>query len=227
MYVSNPHFYKTSPELLEAVEGLSPSKEKHESYLHIQPKLGVPLKATVRAQMNFKVEQSSNVEAVKNFRDFTFPVMWLEEVSGDDGSGFTMVVTSLLYSFFFPQGVAELTPSILKWIYMAVELGPVFVPLISYGFIVSGAFLFIYVFVRAAYNNMELAADPAELLEMGRRTLRSASLVSHHVLHIHRDSYLLLRDDNNTNTGTMDDKDTTTSSQDDEEEEAEYYDRLG
>lgn len=86
VYVSNPHFYKTSPELLEAVEGLSPSKEKHESYLHIQPKLGVPLKATVRAQMNFKVEQSTNVEAVKNFRDFTFPVMWLEEVSVKEGS---------------------------------------------------------------------------------------------------------------------------------------------
>lgn len=84
VYVSNPHFYKTSPELLEAVEGLTPDKEKHESYIHIQPKLGVPLKATVRAQMNFKVEQALYVEAVKNFRDFTFPVMWLEEVSGDD-----------------------------------------------------------------------------------------------------------------------------------------------
>lgn len=80
VYVSNPHFYKTSPELLEAVEGLTPEKEKHESYLIIQPKLGVPLKAKVRAQLNFKVEQSTNVEVVKNFRDFTFPIMWLEEV---------------------------------------------------------------------------------------------------------------------------------------------------
>lgn len=140
-----------------------------------------------------------------------------------------MVLTCLLYSLFFPQGVAELTPSILKWIYMAVELGPVFVPLISYGFIVSGAFLFIYVFVRAAYTNMDLTTDPAELLEMGRRTLRSASLVSHHVLHIHRDSYILLRDDNNTNTGTMEDNDATTASQvdDEEEEEEEYEKRLG
>lgn len=80
VYVSNPHFWKTSPELLEAVEGLQPDPEKHESFLLIQPKLGVPLKATVRAQMNFKVEQSNHVDAVKNFRDFTFPVMWMEEV---------------------------------------------------------------------------------------------------------------------------------------------------
>lgn len=107
---------------------------------------------------------------------------------------------------------------------MAVELGPVFVPLISYGFIVSGAFMFIYVFVRAAYKNMALVSDPAELLEMGRRTLRSASLVSHHRLHIHRDSYVLLRDNNNTGNNDDDnyndnDNDTANGSQDDEYEE--------
>lgn len=96
---------------------------------------------------------------------------------------------------------------------MAVELGPVVVPMISYGFIVSGAFMFIYVFVRAAYKNMEIIGDPQELLEMGRRTLRSASLVSHHIIHIHRDSYVLLRDDNN-NTGTNNNADA-----DDDDEE--------
>lgn len=117
------------------------------------------------------------------------------------------------------QGVSELTPSILKWIYMAVELGPIFEPLISYGFIVSGAFMFIYVFVRAAYKNMDIVPDPAELLEMGRRTLRSASLVSHHRIHIHRDSYVLLRDDNN-NTGTRDEED---GNGEEEEEEEDYY----
>lgn len=88
-------------------------------------------------------------------------------------------------------------------------MGPVFVPLISYGFIVSGAFLFIYVFVKAAYNNMDLVTDPTELLEMGRRTLRSASLASHHLIHIHRDSYVLLRDDNN-NTGGAEGEDSDT-----------------
>lgn len=103
---------------------------------------------------------------------------------------------------------------------MAVELGPVFVPLISYGFIVSGAFMFIYVFVRAAYESMDSVPDPAELLEMGRRTLRSASLVSHHRIHIHRDSYVLLRDDNN-NTGrtTVDDMNENATLDDDYESE--------
>lgn len=103
---------------------------------------------------------------------------------------------------------------------MAVELGPIFRPLISYGFIVSGGFLFIYVFVRAAYRNIDFVSDSAELVEMGRRTLRSASLVSHHVLHIHRDSYVLLRDDNN-NTGRLIDSnnDDSLEYKDDVEEE--------
>lgn len=108
---------------------------------------------------------------------------------------------------------------------MATVLGPIFVPLISYGFIVSGAFMFIYVFVRAAYKNIDLVSDPAELLEMGRRTLRSASLVSHH--RIHRDSYILLRENNHT-TGSKtmlndeydDDNSEETTSQNYEEEEA-------
>lgn len=109
---------------------------------------------------------------------------------------------------------------------MATVLGPIFVPLISYGCIVSGAFMFIYVFVRAAYKNIDLVSDPAELLEMGRRTLRSASLVSHH--RIHRDSYILLRENNDTgrkmmmNDDEYDDDDnseeTTTSNNYDDEE---------
>lgn len=37
VYVSNPHFYQSDPKLLEAVEGLKPDKEKHQSYFKIQP----------------------------------------------------------------------------------------------------------------------------------------------------------------------------------------------
>lgn len=100
------------------------------------------------------------------------------------------------------QGVSELTPSILKWVYMATEIGPLFVPIVSYGLIVAGAFMFIYIFVSAAYKNMAIVSDPIEILEMGRRTLRSASLVSHH--RIQRDSYILL---NNNHTGNSENND--------------------
>ena len=45
-------------------------------------------------------------------------------------------------------------------------------------FVVSGAFLFIYVFVRAAYKSMDLhVPDPTELLEMGLNLPQATQLV--------------------------------------------------
>lgn len=37
LYISNPHFYQCDTEMLDAIDGLKPEKEKHGSYLKIQP----------------------------------------------------------------------------------------------------------------------------------------------------------------------------------------------
>lgn len=101
--------------------------------------------------------------------------------------------------------MSELTQPIKRWVYLATVLGPIAVPIISYGLIVTGMFMFIFVFVRA-YKNFVFAADPAiEILELGRRTVRrhSSSIVAaaaqhhhHHRLLAPRDSYTLLKDNN-------------------------------
>lgn len=44
-------------------------------------KIGVPLEGKVRVQLNLKVENAPQIESVKQFRSFVFPIMWLEEVS--------------------------------------------------------------------------------------------------------------------------------------------------
>lgn len=44
-------------------------------------KLGVPLEGKVRVQLNFKNEHAENIQSVQDFRDFVFPIMWLEEVT--------------------------------------------------------------------------------------------------------------------------------------------------
>jgi hypothetical protein len=36
-YLSFPHFYQADPALLDAIEGLKPNKEKHQTYFLIQP----------------------------------------------------------------------------------------------------------------------------------------------------------------------------------------------
>uniref|UniRef100_T1H2B7 Scavenger receptor class B member 1 n=1 Tax=Megaselia scalaris TaxID=36166 RepID=T1H2B7_MEGSC len=115
VYLSNPHFYQTDDIYLNAVEGLVPNESNHKTYFKIQPKIGVPLEGKVRIQLNLKVTNAPYISAVKNFRDFMFPIMWMEE------------------------GISELTPEIKRWIYLATVIAPNLIPLLSYIFILVGA----------------------------------------------------------------------------------------
>ncbi|XP_053667228.1 lysosome membrane protein 2 [Anopheles marshallii] len=191
VYISNPHFLRSDPQLLDAVEGLQPNTEQHETYFKIQPKLGVPLEGQVRVQLNMLVEKAPHVMATKDFRDFVFPIMWLEE------------------------GVSELTPPIRRWIYLATVFAPTALPILSYGMILTGAFAMIYVFVRA-YKNFVFTDDPTtELLDMGRRSLRRGShLISngqHRILH--RDSYILLKANGETTIAAPTEQETGTATE--------------
>lgn len=166
VYLSFPHFYQADPELLDTVEGLTPDKEKHETYFKIQPKLGVTIEAKVKVQLNLKVEQS-NIHIVKNFRSIVFPIMWLEE------------------------GIAELTPSIHTWVYLSTTVADNVAPYVTYGMIVLGALILVVVFVRA-YKNIVFTK---ENLELGKQKLRRGSsfiINGQHRLMIIRDSYSLL-----------------------------------
>ncbi|EDX08887.1 GD13426 [Drosophila simulans] len=174
VYISNPHFFESHPDLLNSVEGLKPEREKHETYFKIQPKLGVPLEGKVRIQLNVKVTRAKDVYPVRDFRDFVFPVMCVLE-----------------------EGISELTPAIKRWIYLGTVIAPSAVPIGSYLMILGGAFAIIFSFVRA-YQNFMFAQDPTlEILEMGRRSLRRGSSFiahqQHRLLVHHRDSYSLLR----------------------------------
>lgn len=94
------------------------------------------------------------------------------------------------------QGISELTPPIRRWIYLGTVFAPTAIPLLSYGLIVGGAFIIIFVFVTA-YKHFVFATDPTvELLELGKRQLRRGSsllITGQHRIIAHRDSYHLLR----------------------------------
>ncbi|XP_047513560.1 scavenger receptor class B member 1 [Pieris napi] len=152
VYLSYPHFYDADPSLLEAVEGLSPDKEKHESYFLIQPKIGVPLEGQIRVQLNLKVDSASNIRVnnIHKFPDMVFPVMWLQE------------------------GIEEVTTPIWRLIFLATAFGPVFAPIVSYSLIICGILLIIYVFIKA-YKKFVIGQNSIEIVELGRETLRRGS----------------------------------------------------
>ncbi|XP_046980078.1 scavenger receptor class B member 1 [Schistocerca americana] len=166
VYLSFPHFYKADPSLLEAVVGLKPEKDKHETFFKIQPKLGVPVEGEVRVQLNLRTERSST-SVVSNFPSITFPIIWLEE------------------------GVEELTPPIKRWIFLATTVADIAVPILNYGCIVAGLAVLAFMFVRT-YKNVVFTK---ETLERGKKTLRRGSsfiVNGQHRLLILRDSYTLL-----------------------------------
>ncbi|KAH0949613.1 hypothetical protein HN011_006049, partial [Eciton burchellii] len=170
VYISFPHFYKADPKLLDAVEGLKPDKKLHESYIKIQPKLGVPIEAMVRVQLNLMVERQPNIAVVANFPDMMFPIMWIEE------------------------GIEELSPPIRRWIYLATTFSDIAVPCITYGLILVGLTIIVIVLVKV-YNSPILAH---EAIELGKRTIRRGSSIlinGQHRLMVSRDSYVLLNND--------------------------------
>nr|QAB43879.1 sensory neurone membrane protein SNMP2b [Oedaleus asiaticus] len=77
--VSYPHFYQAEPEYLQYAEGLSPSKELHETFVVIEPESGTPLLGAKRLQFNMRAARVPQVPALANLTDGLFPLLWVEE----------------------------------------------------------------------------------------------------------------------------------------------------
>ncbi|XP_050299903.1 scavenger receptor class B member 1-like isoform X2 [Anthonomus grandis grandis] len=147
VYLSFPHFLDADPTFINTVDGLEPKRELHETYMKIQPKLGVPLEAKIRVQLNLRVLQAPHITAVRDFRSMMFPVMWLEE------------------------GIDDLTPPIRRWMYLATTFAEIACPLFTYGCILFGSCLVIGVFVNA-YKSLVFTK---ETIEIGMKNLRRRS----------------------------------------------------
>uniref|UniRef100_A0A8B9I217 Scavenger receptor class B member 1 n=1 Tax=Anser brachyrhynchus TaxID=132585 RepID=A0A8B9I217_9AVES len=61
MFISHPHFYNADPSLVNAVEGLHPSKEHHALFLDVHPMTGVPMNCSIRLQLNQYLKQVSGI----------------------------------------------------------------------------------------------------------------------------------------------------------------------
>lgn len=145
--MSNPHFHDADPSVQDLFEGLTPDPEKHESYLKIQPKFGVPLEGKVRMQINLKVDRASDIRTVENFPSIYFPIMWIEE------------------------GVEELTPVIRRWIYLGTTFSDIASPLVTYGCIFLGS----CIIVAAIVNGYKSLVFTKETIEIGMKNLRRHS----------------------------------------------------
>nr|QMS80369.1 sensory neuron membrane protein [Histia rhodope] len=78
--VSLPHFYLASEEILSYIaEGIDAVKEKHKSYVYIDPSTGVPLDGLKRLQFNIELRKIPNIKQFENVKTGLFPLLWIEE----------------------------------------------------------------------------------------------------------------------------------------------------
>ena len=61
---STPHFYMGTNETINAVKGLNPNKEEHETYLDVEPNTGVTFRAHKRIQISMPLKRYSAVSSL-------------------------------------------------------------------------------------------------------------------------------------------------------------------
>ncbi|XP_049907418.1 lysosome membrane protein 2a isoform X2 [Epinephelus moara] len=94
--VSFPHFYQADPKYINAVDGLSPNKEEHETYLDLQPTTGVPIRACKRAQLNIILKRVQGFPKTRFINETIFPIMFVNETATIDDESASQMRTLLL-----------------------------------------------------------------------------------------------------------------------------------
>lgn len=76
---SFPHFYLADEKFVSAIEGVSPERVHHQTYLDLNPTTGVIVRANKRAQVNILFSRMQGFPDTKNLNDTVIPVMFLNE----------------------------------------------------------------------------------------------------------------------------------------------------
>uniref|UniRef100_A0A8C2JFB5 Lysosome membrane protein 2-like n=1 Tax=Cyprinus carpio TaxID=7962 RepID=A0A8C2JFB5_CYPCA len=85
--VSFPHFHLGDEKYAQAIDGISPVHEHHQTFLDLNPTMGVPVRAMKRAQFNIHLERVSGFPLTRNLNNTIFPILFLNEsVVIDDAS---------------------------------------------------------------------------------------------------------------------------------------------
>merc|ERR1719184_778801 len=101
--MSTPHFLDADPSLHEAIDGVDPDREKHITFLNIEPTTGMSLQAHKRIQVSVPVAHSEYFEDLKNLHDpenrTIWPVVWVDEGADATQENLDLVKSMLVTPF--------------------------------------------------------------------------------------------------------------------------------
>lgn len=98
LFMSSPHFYNADSTFLEAVDGLNPIKEKHQSFITLEKSTGITLEVVARFQSNFLIEPISSISLFEKLPKVMMPTMWVESVFIMDDDNATQLKYGLMLS---------------------------------------------------------------------------------------------------------------------------------
>ncbi|XP_043253462.1 protein croquemort-like [Colletes gigas] len=78
-FISLPHFYLADPSYRNNIDGMNPSKEKHQLSISIEPNTGVPLKVSAQLQLNLLIQPDKYMSMFKHLEKTFVPMLWFTQ----------------------------------------------------------------------------------------------------------------------------------------------------
>jgi len=101
--MSTPHFLDADVNLPKAFDGVQPDREKHITFLNIEPTTGMSLQAHKRIQVSVPVVRSEYFQDLQKFDDpqnrTVWPVVWVDEGADATQENIDMVKSMLVTPF--------------------------------------------------------------------------------------------------------------------------------
>lgn len=147
---SNPHFYGRYPNpLTSKLEGFRPEKDRHQSYIIVEPVMGVPIDQSARSQSNVIIPELHGYnEQITRFSNMALPTFWVEYVSFFLNCKSVIQTIPFIYFgfklnllFFRFQHQRQLTSDIENLIYFTLYILPIILHLITGLLLVGGSAL--------------------------------------------------------------------------------------
>lgn len=79
-FISYPHFYLADPHYRNTIDGMNPSKEKHEFSIVMEPTTGIPLAVKAQLQINLLMK-SYPWTTIRNVSEVMMPMLWFRQVA--------------------------------------------------------------------------------------------------------------------------------------------------
>ncbi|GAB0094391.1 scavenger receptor class B member 1 [Sergentomyia squamirostris] len=124
--LSYPHFLDADPSITNNIVGLRPNRTEHESFFMVQPTSGLPLKCSMRFQINMKMNDVSSMAHVEQFSHMTIPMLW------------------------FDITFHELPPALKNRFHLYLNVLPVLDQLLFYGSAIGGVLLLVFAVTKAS-----------------------------------------------------------------------------